>query len=77
MKKFLLLMSAMVLAANVAVNAQSVLSDDVAYKIKREGFSNSKIEELAQFMTDQMGPRLAASQLKLRAEKMAIEKLEE
>lgn len=34
MKKFLLLMSAMVLAANVAVNAQSVLSDDVAYKIK-------------------------------------------
>ncbi len=77
MTKFFLLMSAMVLAANVAVNAQSVLSDEIAYKIKREGFSNSKIEELAQFMTDQMGPRLAASQLKLRAEKMAIEKLEE
>ena len=28
-------------------------------------------------MTDQMGPRLAASQLKLRAEKMIIEKLDE
>lgn len=66
-----------VLLANAAAVAQSCLSPELAYKVKNEGFAKSQIESLAQFMTDDMGPRLAASQLKLRAEKMVVEKLEQ
>lgn len=77
MKKVVFLLLAVSAMANVAVQAQNRLSDELAYKVKTEGFANSKIEELSQFMTDDMGPRLAASQLKLRAEKMVIEKLAE
>ena len=78
MKKILFLISTFAVAMSLSANAQNALSDKLAYEVKREGFSNnSKIVELSQFMTDNMGPRLAASQLKLRAEKMAIEKLEE
>ncbi len=77
MKKVVFLLLAVSAMANVAVQAQNRLSDELAYRVKSEGFANSKIEELSQFMTDDMGPRLAASQLKLRAEKMVIEKLAE
>lgn len=77
MRKIYLLISAIAMTANLTVNAQTALSDKYAYEIKNEGFSHSKIEELAQFMTDNMGPRLAASQLNVRAEKMVIEKLKE
>ena len=76
MKKILMLLSAFAVATLVA-NAQTALPEKYAYQIKQEGFNNSKMVELAQFMTDNMGPRLAASQLKLRAEKMMVERLEE
>lgn len=59
------------------LHAQTSLSEETAYRVKNEAFSNSKIEELAQFMTDDLGPRLAASQMKLRAENMVVAKLEE
>lgn len=59
------------------VYAQTCLPESIAYKVKNEGLVNSKIEELAQFMTDELGSRLAASQMKLRAEKMVIDKLME
>ena len=72
MKRFVFSVIAVLSMMGTASYAQSRLSDEVAYKIKSEGFSNSKIEELSQFMTDEMGPRLAASQLKLRAEAMVI-----
>lgn len=74
MRKFLL-MAIAAYAANLAVSAQTCLSDELAFKVKNEAFNNSKIEELSQFMTDDLGPRLAASQMKLRAEKMVIGKL--
>ncbi len=77
MKRFVFSVIAVLSMMGTASYAQSCLSDEVAYKIKSEGFSNSKIEELSQFLTDDMGPRLAASQLKLRAEAMVIEKLKE
>ena len=63
--------------ANVAAFAQTALPEEVAYRVKSEGFANSQLEPLAQFLTDEMGPRLAASQLKLRAEGMVVEKLKE
>ena len=74
-KSIFLLLAAFI--ANTALQAQTCLSNDLAYRIKNEGFANSKMEELAQFMTDDLGPRLAASQLKLRSEKMVIDKLTE
>ena len=76
MKKSIFLLIAACLT-NTAIFAQTCLSDDIAYKVKNEGFAKSQLEEIAQFMTDDLGPRLAASQLKLRAEKMVVEKLAE
>lgn len=77
MKKITLLFAASFLLFGTWGIAQNRLSDETAYKVKSEGFSNSKIEEIAQFMTDDLGPRLAASQLKLRSEQMVVEKLKE
>lgn len=75
MKKIVLSVVASLFFAGIS--AQNSLPEDVAYKIKNEGFSNSQIEELSEFMTDELGSRLAASQMKLRAEKMVINKLNE
>ena len=75
MKKILLLSS--LLCLNYAANAQTALSNEIAYKVKNEAFNNSKIEEIAQFMTDYLGPRLAASNLKVRSEQLTMEKLDE
>ena len=75
MKRVVILLFALSLLANSASYSQQCLPADYAYKVKNEGFSKSQIEQLAQFMTDDMGPRLAASQLKLRAEQMMVEKL--
>lgn len=77
MKKVALLLLFVCLYIHTESIAQTCLSNELAYKVKNEGFANSKIEELSQFMTDDLGPRLAASQLKLRAEKMVIAKLSE
>lgn len=77
MKKVFLLLVAVLSMTNAATYAQSTLSDEVAYKIKNEGFSNSQIEQLAQFFTDDLGPRLAGSQLATRAEAMVAAKLKE
>ena len=60
-----------------AVIAQTCLPEEIAYKVKNEGFAKSKITEISQFMTDDLGPRLAASKLKLRAEKLVVDKLTE
>lgn len=76
MRKFLLLVIA-AYAANLMTYAQTCLDDALAYRVKNEAFNNSKIEDLSQFMTDDLGPCLAASKMKLRAEKMVINKLEE
>ena len=57
--------------------AQTCLPAEMAYKVKNEGFGNSQITEISQFMTDDLGPRLAGSKLSLRAEKMVADKLTE
>ena len=77
MKKALFLLVALFAMASYATYAQSTLSNEVAYKIKNEGFSNSQIEQLAQFFTDDLGPRLAGSQMNARAEEMVTAKLKE
>ena len=35
--------------------AQTSLPAEMAYQVKNEAFNNSKVEELAQFMTDDLG----------------------
>ena len=74
MKKILLTILALTCINSYAQNA---LSDELAFRLKDEAFANSKMEELAEFMTDELGSRLAASQQKLRSEKLVIEKLKE
>ncbi len=76
MKKITIIAAALFLAATAGFS-QTRLSDELAFRIKNEGFSNSQVESLAQFMTDDLGPRLAASQLKLRSEQMVAKKLED
>lgn len=76
MKKITLVIAAIAVSVS-AMFAQTRLSDETAYKVKAEGFSNSQIEQIAQFMTDELGPRLAASQMKVRSEQMVVEKLKE
>lgn len=76
MKRFLIMVAVSAMAAS-AIFAQTRLSDETAYRIKAEGFSNSQVEPIAQFMTDDLGPRLAASQMKLRSEEMVVAKLKE
>ena len=55
---------------------QTTQSDEMAYRVKEEAFGNSKIEDIAQFMTDRLGSRLASSKMKARAEKLVMEKLD-
>ncbi len=78
MKKVLLVfpLLAMVFGGTL-VRAQVSQSPELATKIKNEGLNNSKIEEIAQFMTDYLGSRLTASQQKRRAESLVVEKLGE
>ena len=77
MKKVAFLLLSVCLFIHTGSYAQTCLSNEIAYLVKNEGFANSKIEELSSFMTDDLGPRLAASQLNTRAEKMVVEKLAE
>ena len=76
MKKQLLGLFALLLFL-APLSAQQQLSEELVYKIKQAAFQNSQIEALALFMTDYAGPRLAASKLANRGEKMAKEKLSE
>jgi hypothetical protein len=76
MKKNIFMLLAALLYIQAAV-AQTCLPSEIAYKVKTEGFANSQITELSQFMTDDLGPRLAASQLNDRAEKLVAAKLTE
>ena len=76
MKKQILAVMAMA-CGFMQVEAQTALSDELAFRLKEEAFANSKMEELAEFMTDELGSRLAASQMKVRSEKLVMDKLTE
>ena len=74
MKKIVWLLTSALFVNGIGY-AQTCLSGSLAYQVKNEAFNNSQIEALSQFMTDDLGPRLAASQMKLRAENMVVDKL--
>lgn len=59
---------ALFLFISICVSAQiENVNLNMVYKIKKEGKSNSQIEDLSFWMTDFVGPRLTASQAKLNA----------
>ena len=78
MKKLFVVVSlfALCLCGSTA-RAQVAESAEWASKIKAEGLNNSKVEEIAQYMTDFLGSRLTASQQKRRADSLVIVKLRE
>ena len=57
--------------------SQSNPGDNIAYKVKREAFNNSKIDDYAQFLTDYLGPRLAGSKLMTRSEQLVADELKQ
>lgn len=57
-------------------SAQTQQSQEMSYRVKDEAFNRSQIEDISSFMTDVLGPRLAASKMKLRAEKLVMAKLD-
>lgn len=58
--------------------AQSETLDlEMIYKIKQEAKTNSQIEELSFWMTDYLGPRLTASEGKIRATQWVADKFQE
>ncbi|MDE5845274.1 MAG: M20/M25/M40 family metallo-hydrolase [Muribaculaceae bacterium] len=60
---------------SLSAQAQQTPPLEIAYRIKNEAFHNSKVDSLAQFITDYLGPRLAASDMKVRAEHEVVNKL--
>lgn len=75
-KKLLSIVLFVGMIGNQHLNAQVRQSNEMAYQVKDQAFNHSRIEEIAQFMTDRLGPRLAASQMKTRAERLVMEKLD-
>lgn len=74
-KSRIILASLIALSGSLSLQAQVCQPDELAFLVKQEGLSNSQVRELSEFMTDLMGSRLAASQMKLRAESLLIERL--
>ena len=75
--KSIIISAAFACVAMFSAGAQVAQSDELAFRIKGEAFSNSQIRDLSEFMTDELGSRLAASQMKLRAEGLVVGKLAE
>jgi carboxypeptidase Q len=59
------------------VNAQEKVDMDIVSKIRKEGLENSKVMEIAMYLTDISGPRLTASPGYMRAATWAKNKLGE
>lgn len=73
MKRKLLLMPALLLAG--LTFAQEKIDLDAIEKIKKEGFDNSKVEEIAFQLVDKAGPRLSNSEGYKRATDYAVKQL--
>ena len=67
-----------VFALTISLQAQDIQVDlEKIYQIKQIERTSSQIEELSFWMTDYVGPRLTASELKLRANDWAKTRMEE
>lgn len=68
---------AVVLCGAISSHAQVCQPEGMAFRVKEEAFNRSQVEELSQFMTDELGPRLAGSQMSERAERLVVDRLKE
>ena len=57
------------------VQAQTRQSEQMAYRVKDQAFNHSQVEGISHFITDRLGPRLAASKQKMRAEQLVTDTL--
>ena len=78
MKKlfFLLIVSSFITLQYVSAQEEKV-DTDMVQKIRKEGLENSKVMEIAMYLTDVSGPRLTASPGYMRAANWAKNKLAE
>lgn len=67
----------LVILYSTTLFGQTNPGDELAYRVKREAFNNSSMEEYAQFTTDYLGGRLAGSKQMTRAELLIADKLRE
>jgi carboxypeptidase Q len=75
MKKIAFVLTLLISATTVF--AQEKIDYDVLNKIKEEGLKNSKIEEIAFYLTDYSGPRLSNSPGLKTAQEWAVGKMKE
>lgn len=68
---------AVVLCGAMSSYAQVCQPEGMAFRVKEEAFNRSQVEDLSQFMTDELGPRLAGSQMSERAERLVVDRLKE
>lgn len=61
----------------LSIAQEEALNLEMVYKIKQEAKTNSHIEELSFWMTDYLGPRLTASEGKIRATQWVADKFQE
>ena len=76
-KLFVFVCVAVFLFGGNAAQAQVSESPEWASRIKAEGLNRSRVEEIAQFLTDYAGSRLTASRQKRRADSLVVAKLQE
>ena len=77
MKKFFVFAAVLSVVFSSSALAQVSESLEWATRIKAEGLSRSKVDEIAQYITDYAGSRLTASIQKRRADSLMIAKLGE
>lgn len=66
---------ATVLGTAAMLQAQVSQPAEMAYRVKDTAFNRSHVDSIARFMTDELGSRLAASKMKLRAEQLVVDRL--
>lgn len=77
MRKSILLFVSFILSVNFLQAQNEKLDMDMLNKIRKEGLENSKVMEIAMYLTDVSGPRLTASPGYMRAANWAKNKLSE
>jgi len=77
MKKLISLLTVFVFISSVSIAQEEKLDMDMVSKIKKEGLENSKVMEIAMYLTDVSGPRLTSSPGYMRAANWAKNKLSE
>jgi len=75
--RFILLCSLILLIIVSSLPAQEKVYWDVVAKIREEGFRNSQVMDMADYMTNVIGPRLTASPNMKKGQEWAVKKIEE